>query len=289
MIIKTKRSYSKLRFKQLVNYIMSDKGKVDNTNTFTIHHNLQSTNTEKVIQEFVENDQYRKRRKNGVVLYHEILSFHPDEKSDLSLEILEDIAHKFIELRGENALCLAKPHIENENIHIHFLFSGVEYKSTKTLRLDNKSFRQVRLEMELFQQKYPALNKSSMVYLNKWQKNRLMENDTIKQSEKETQLKKRTGKQSRKDIVRALVRDCYLQSSNKENFFQRLIEQGIELYKYRNKINGLKDKDGRKYRFNSLSLGDKELALLEKNTDRMMELQRIQQGKEKSRFNELER
>ncbi len=268
---------------------MSDKGKVDTSNTFTIHHNLQSTNTGTVIQEFVENDQYRKKRKKGVVLYHEILSFHPDEKSDLSLEILEDIAHKFIELRGKNALCLAKPHIENENIHIHFLFSGVEYKSTKTLRLDNKSFRQVRLEMELFQQKYPALNKSSMVYLNKWQKNRLMENDTIKQSEKETQLKRRTGKQSRKDVIRVLVRDCYLQSSNKENFFQRLVEQGIELYKYRNKINGLKDKDGRKHRFNSLSLGDKELALLEKNTDRMMELQRIQQGKEKDRFNELER
>ncbi len=289
MIIKTKRSYSKQRFSELINYIMSDKGKVNKDNTFTIHHNLQSTNTEKVIQEFVENDQYRKKRKKGVVLYHEILSFHPDEKSDLSLEILEDITHKFIELRGKNALCLAKPHIENKNVHIHFCFSGIEYKSIKTLRLDNKSFKQVRLEMELFQQKYPALNKSSMVYLNKWQKNRLMENDTIKQSEKETQLKRRTGKQSRKDVVRELVRDCYLQSSNKENFFQRLVEQGIELYKYRNKINGLKDKNGRKYRFNSLSLGDKELALLEKNTDRMMELQRIQQGKEKDRFNELER
>jgi len=37
------------------------------------------------------------------------------------------------------------------------------------------------------------------------------------------------------------------------------------------------------------SLSEKELALLEKNSDRMMELQRLQKHKEKDRFNELER
>ena len=190
MIIKTKRSYSNQRFKQLIEYIMSDKGKVDETNSFTICHNLKSTNTHEVVQEFVENDLFRKRRKNGVVLYHEILSFHPDNKADLNLVILEDIAHKFIELRGKDALCFAKPHIDSKNIHIHFCFSGIEYKSTKTLRLNNEQFKTVRLEMELFQQQYPALNKSSIVYLNKWQKNRLMEQTPIKQGEKEFQLKK---------------------------------------------------------------------------------------------------
>jgi len=86
-----------------------------------------------------------------------------------------------------------------------------------------------------------------------------------------------------------LVRSCYLQSGDKEDFFQRLVNQGLELYKYRDKINGLKDVDGRKFRFSTLSLSEKELALLEKNSDRMMELQRLQKHKEKDRFNELER
>lgn len=290
MIIKTKRSYTSQRYKQLIDYIFDDKGRINNQNTFTIWHNLKSTNKNEVIQEFIENDQYRKIRKRGVVLYHEIVTFHPDSKSELNLVILEDIANKFIELRGKNALCLAKPHIENDNIHIHFVFSGTEYKSAKTLRLDNKSFKSLRLNMELYQQKYPELD-SSIVYLNKWQKNRLMEQDTIKQSENEFQLKKRTKKQSKKDLVKLLVHDCYHQSSGKEDFFQQLIEKGLELYKYRQKINGLKDKEGRKHRFSSLSLGDKEMALLEKNADRMMELQNIQKqkNKEKTRFNELER
>jgi len=288
MIIKTKRSYSKQRFEKLIKYIMSDKGKVDESNTFTIHHNLKSTNTEEVIKEFVENDQYRKKRKNGVILYSEIISFHPDEKSNLDLEILEDIAYKFIDLRGKNALCIAKPHIENKNVHIHFCFSGVEYKSAKTIRLDNKAFKDVRLDMQIYLQKYPALT-SHMVYLNKWQKNRLMEQKTVKQNEKEFQLKKRIGKQSRKEIICTLVRDCYLQSTSKEDFFQRLVDQGFELYMYRTKVNGLKDKDGRKFRFSSLNLGEKEITLLEKNTDRMMELQRIQQKNEKDKLNSLER
>jgi len=223
-----------------------------------------------------------------VVLYHEIVSFHPDDKTELNLEILENIARKFIELRGKHALCVAKPHMENENIHIHFCFSGTEYKSSKTLRLDNHDFKKIRMNIERYQQKFPGIS-SSFVYLNRWQKDRLLEKEGIKNNENEFQFKKRTGKPSKKDVVRELVRSCYLQSGDKEDFFQRLVNQGLELYKYRDKINGLKDVDGRKFRFSTLSLSEKELALLEKNSDRMMELQRLQKHKEKDRFNELER
>lgn len=288
MIIKTKRSYSSQRFKELIDYIFDDKGRVNEANSFTIYNNLKSVSKSDVIREFVENDQYRKKRHRGVVLYHEIVSFHPDDKTELNLEILENIALKFIELRGKHALCFAKPHMENDNIHIHFCFSGTEYKSSKTLRLDNHDFKEIRMNLERYQQKFPSIN-SSFVYLNRWQKNRLLENEGIKNNENEFQLKKRTGKPSKKDVVRELVRSCYLQSSDKEDFFQRLINQGLELYKYRDKINGLKDGDGRKFRFSTLSLSEKELALLEKDADRMMELQRLQRHKEKDRFNEFER
>jgi len=288
MIIKSKRSYSSQRFRQLIEYIFSDKGRANDANSFTIYHNLKSDSKNDVIREFVENDTFRKKRTRGVVLYHEVVTFHPDDKDELSLEILEKIAHKFIELRGKHALCVAKPHMENKNIHIHFCFSGTEYKSSKTLRLDNHDFREIRMSLEKYQEQFPGLN-SSLVYLNKWQKDRLLEKENIKNVEKETQLKKRTGKQSNKDAIRGLVRDCYIQSSGKEDFFRQLVDHGLQLYKYRNKINGLMDVDGRKYRFSTLSLSDKELALLERNSDRMMELQKLQKNRSKDRFNELER
>jgi len=65
MIIKTKRSYSSQRFKDLIEYIFDDKGRVNEANSFTIYHNLKSVSENDVIREFVENDQYRKKRHRG--------------------------------------------------------------------------------------------------------------------------------------------------------------------------------------------------------------------------------
>ena len=42
------------------------------------------------IKEFKENDKYRKRRKNGVVLYHEVLSFHKEDSHNLTHYFLFD-------------------------------------------------------------------------------------------------------------------------------------------------------------------------------------------------------
>ena len=150
MILKSKRSYSAGRYKQLIDYILHDKGRINDSMSFTILHNLRSSAQNDIVREFVKNDEYRKKRHRGVVLYQEILSFHPDDKEKLDLETLEDISRKFIELRGKHALCIAKPHIENENVHIHFCFSGTEHKSSKTLRLDNHDFRDIRMQLEKY-------------------------------------------------------------------------------------------------------------------------------------------
>ena len=266
---------------------MNDKGRIDESNTFTITHNLRSTDTNEIIKEFNRNDEYRKKRKNGIVLYSEILSFSPkDSRENLNLDVLEDITRKFIELRGEKALCIAKPHIENKNIHIHCCFSGTEYKSSKTLRIDNKQFREIRIEMEKYQlDKYPELT-NSICYLNNWEKDRLIDQEKLKQSDKEFQLKKRAGKQSDKDIVRGILQECYQKSESKNDFFNRIVEQGIELYKYREKTNGIKF-NSRKFRFKSLNISEKQIELLQKNYDRLAKLkdirQQMEQNKEQNR------
>lgn len=285
MIIKTSR-YRTRKFRHLVTYIMSDRGRVRGDETFTIRHNLRSGDMDGIIREFIENDTHRRKRKNGVVLYHEILSYSPKDTKKLNLEILEDIAQKFIELRGDRALCLAKPHIENKNVHIHFCFSGTEYHSSKVLRLDNKAFKQLRLDIERYQQeKYPELS-DSIVYLNKWQKEQVIEQDEIKLSDPEFQLKKRTGNQSDKEQINELVQLSFQDSSSRDDFFQKLLQQGLELYKYRNKVNGLLW-NGRKYRFRTLNISEKQLAQLQKGSDRMSELQRIMN--QKSKGQDLER
>lgn len=279
MIIKTSCHKG---FKELIDYIMSDKGRVDKDKTFTIYHNLRSTNKDEIIREFQENDAYRKRRKRGVVLYHEMLSFSNKDRAGASnLDVLEDISNQFIKLRGPNALCLVKPHIENSNIHIHFCFSGTEYKNSKTLRLNHQQFRDVRLSMEKYQQKYPQLS-NSICYLNNWQKNRFMDHEKMKTKDSEFQLKKRTKKPTDKEKVSEILLDCYRQSESKEDFFKRIIDSGIELYKFRNKINGIKY-DNRKFRFKLLNITEKQISLLERNYNRLEELRKIHGDKQKSK------
>ncbi len=282
MIIKSSK-YRRRRFRKLAEYILSDKGRAKDDNILTIYHNLHSANLDGIVKEFQENDQYRRKRKNGVVLFHEIIGFHVENSDDLSPEILEKVARYFIHLRGENALCLAKVHVHENHIHIHFMFSANEVRSSKGLRLDNKQFRQIRLDMEEFQiENFPQLEQS-IVYLNKWQKDRLVEKDTSKTTDKEFQLKKRIGKGSQKDRVSQLVQECFSASSSRDDFFRRIIDHGISLYRYRNnKVNGVLF-GGRKYRFRTLSISDRQMELLSKNASRIDELERIMKQKEQSR------
>ena len=122
-----------------------------------------------MIAEFKANDKYRKKRKNGVVAYHEILSFSPEDEQHLTKAMLFDLAQQYIQLRGENALCIAQAHLQENHKHIHLLFSGVEYRSSITLRLDNKNFRRIRKEIERYQREhYPELE-ASLVY-QKWER-----------------------------------------------------------------------------------------------------------------------
>ncbi|PCH91046.1 MAG: hypothetical protein COB85_09670 [Bacteroidetes bacterium] len=283
MIVKTSR-YKTKRFSELIDYIMSDQGRIREDQTFTIYHNLRSTEKEAIVREFGVNDQFRKKRKRGVILYHEILSFSPKDKGRISLKALEDMAQKFIELRGDRALCFAKPHIENENVHIHFCFSGTEYKSSKTLRLDNNRFKGLRKDIEAYQaEKYPELE-NSLCYLNKWQKDRFVEFDQekAKQNDREIQFKRRTGKKSDKEIVSELLKDCLQKSESKNDFFNRIISQGVALYKYREKVNGIQY-NGRKFRFKTLDVPEREIQLLERNYERVKELEKIIQEKEERR------
>lgn len=285
MIIKTTR-YRNKRFKELLNYISSDKGRVDQSDSFSIYHNLRSTDKDEIITEFERNDQYRKARKRGVVIYHEILSFHIDEnKGNLNLEVLEDLTRQFIDLRAPKALCYAKPHLhfKNDNIHIHVMISGNELNSTKTLRIDNKTFVNIRKDMEKYQMdKYPKLT-NSICYLNKWEKDKALEEEKLKTKDSEFQLKKRTGKQSDKEKISQIIKVCYDQSESKDDFFKQIVKQGFEIYKYRNRINGIKDKSGKKYRFKTLAISQKQIELLERNYNRLSELQNISDRKEKNK------
>ena len=252
MVVKTIR-WKNINFKKIISYIL-DKNWNEKTSSFAIFRNIK--NSSNVLKEFKENDRYRKRRKNGVVLYHEVLSFHKKDSHKLDHLKLNEIALKYISVRSPNALCVASPHFDTENIHIHFCFSGTEYKSSKTLRMDNKIFKKVRQEIENFQKEnFPELQNSLVFSRNQEFLNSRKEGNKklmiTGKSEKEFQMNKRllgNGQRTDKEIIKKELRSLFLKSNNLNDFQQNIISKGFEIYSYRNKPTGILFNE-RKYRF----------------------------------------
>ncbi|KAA3597465.1 MAG: hypothetical protein DWQ06_13760 [Calditrichaeota bacterium] len=268
MIVKTVRWKNK-NFKKLIDYINEDKGRASD-DVFTIFHNVKNPTAQGAVKSFRENDKFRIKRKNGVVVYHEVLSFSEKDTNQILnnsnsnllgnkynsnsnlLAKLEKIAFQYIQIRGKNALCFAKPHLSDKNIHIHFAFSGTEYRSKKTLRMSNQKFLEVRKGIEKFQmEKFPEI-KNSIVYHK--------EKKVKKQkscSDKEFQLKRRTG-ETDKEKLKSILSQVFSLSKSFEEFVGKVQEKKeFEIYTYRGKINGVIFKV-RKYRFKTLGFGQEK-------------------------------
>lgn len=268
MIIKTLRIKSKHRIKSLVRYVLNDgQENAKPMDSFVILNNIHTVNVAKIHKEFLLNDQYRAKRKNGICYYHEILSISPKDINHVTEEILEDLAKTYIEIRGaKEALVLAKAHIEKNHRHIHLLMSSTKYKSKESLRLDNESFRKVRIEMEEYQQrKYSNQLKNSIVYLNKEkEKSNRITADKNTRFQNEFQMKARLdGKQvTKKEVLKERVSKILAITNSPKEFLTRIKkEPDFNLYDYRGKITGLVFED-KKYRFTTIGISKGDLQKL---------------------------
>ena len=264
MIIKMLRCKQRSDIGRLVDYVLCDKERIKNINdTFFIAHNMYARNQEEFKKAFYANDEFRKKRKNGVVIYHEVLSF--SEKDKVTLKQLEYITQKYIALRANDAIVLAKPHIEEGHYHVHLLISGTACCSSKVMRLDNKQFAHVRKSIEKYQlEKYPELT-HSIVHINKKEKDRLQEKEgKNKRKERGLQTKKRMGthKKLDKEKLQKALFEMLDYSQTKDDFMRFLEQESLELYLYRGKLTGVIYK-GRKYRFRTLGIPKERLLALE--------------------------
>jgi len=148
---------------QLISYVYAEER--NQGLSIAILHNISAKEHDlKAIQQaFKENDRFRKKRKGGVVLYHDIISFHPlDNKHILyNPNILEDIAREYIERRSPNGLAFGKLHIDTINFHIHVIYSATEKNCSTSIRISKKEFTALRRGIEQYQlQHYPDLEHS---------------------------------------------------------------------------------------------------------------------------------
>jgi hypothetical protein len=262
-------------------YINSDKGRMENDRSFPpIYHNIPGTTPEAAISALEKCSERRtSKRKDAVSMTHEWISFHPHDRP--TIHELEDLAHKWIELRskGQDAVCFARAHLHSKSLHIHFAFGGTDLHG-KALRLNNEEFLRIRQEHEKYQvEKYPHLSRS-IVYLDK-EKLKMLgkeESDKRKRGQHEFSRKKRlreSGKpeRSHKENCQDIVLESLVSSQSFDGFEKSIQSKGLGLYRRGRRLEGITHK-GKKYRFRSLGLDIATLTTIEQRRDNHEEYQR---------------
>ena len=237
-------------FGQLLNYLNRDP----HPDSAVIAHNLNTVENDlaNIEAEFRQNACYLPRRKNGVALYHEILSFSAHDQ--VAPEIALDLGQEYLRLRAPEALAYGRVHGDKAALHLHLMISGNLIGSRKKLRLTKKEFTQVKRDLEAIQrERYPELAHSLVHTAQK--------RERLKQSRGETERarRQRHGKRrqpSEKERVRAICREQLVVAASEHDFKQRLEAQGLCLYS-RGQTKGLLDKGaGKKYRLKTLGVGE---------------------------------
>lgn len=145
---------------QLIRYVSEQQA--EKIESISLLHNITAKPEDitAIIKAFKTNNHYRKKRKGGIVLYHDIIAFHPKDKQAIENNpyILEDIARLYITERSPNGLAYAKIHLDKEHIHIHVVLSPNEKESRKSIRVSKKNFSIIRQKLERHQYlTYPEL------------------------------------------------------------------------------------------------------------------------------------
>lgn len=260
-------------FKQLLEYMVHDKDryKDERGESFVLQHNVTGKTIKSWVKQFEQNEANRLyQRSNSVKIYHDILSWSNKDTQNMTLEKMQDMAQKYIELRNENALWVAVPHRDKDHWHVHFAMSGVEIETGKSSRVSREQFKEIKKELQQYQiEKYPELTHSIVDHEKSKKKEPV--------SEREYQLTKRTKQPSERERTKDILTKLYKRSNSKEDFYKRIQDNGLKMYERGGKTYGIEG--DRKMRFSTLGFDDKKIDTL----DTTLEFERLRNDESKSR------
>lgn len=231
-------------FGQLIGYIDRDEGQEG----FRIRHNVWGRDPENIRAEFERNDELLQKRKNGVYLYHEIISItrakglSPEEQKAR----LRDIAENYIAARCPDNLVFGGLHQDKEHsYHYHLMISVNRAGEAGRLRLTKKQFRDVQIGLERHVlETFPELEQKVAI-------EKRSERGRLKG---EAELERRTGARPKREEVLERVLKAYGASQDRQGLLDALGREGLELY-VRGKNLGVVDlESGKKHRLNTLDL-----------------------------------
>lgn len=278
MIIKFKTRTGKQAIyssKQLCSYILKNKDRdaqlYDETTFFQNMDYIDS----KIHKSFLENFQYIKKgfRANGIALNHTVISIHPKDREHVDTAMINSLRSTFIEMAGiSDTVLLSKAHRaeQDQNIHLHLLYSHNNYRSKTRVRLSKSAMKSLLIKFEEAHiLKYPQLQYSIVHTLEKNRTKNYELTDIAKEEkntrkEKEYQVRRRyelegKGRKTKKERVAILAKALFEKVDNLDDFIALLRQKkDIQIYSLRDQIRGLII-DNTKYRFSTIDLSiDKE-------------------------------
>lgn len=229
-----------------------------------IIHNLYADGTDlsAVNREFRANARHCPPRKNGVMLYHEILSIAKDNRYSVTPEILTDLAQKYIALRACEALVFGTIHFDEKNPHVHLMISGNLAHRPEKLRLSKLEFDQVKRDLETYQkEKYPFLTHSLVFEQGRGRGEQKEKPSKTRETPKNFSESERTrrlhqqgrAEPSQKDRLRDHIRSSLVGAFSLSDLSERLREHHISLYFRGNRLAGVVFQE-KKYRFRTLGI-----------------------------------
>ena len=231
-------------FGQLIGYIDRDEGQEQ----WRIRHNVFARDPARIRAEFERNGDLLSRRKNGVYLYHEIISITRTEglSPEEQKRRLRDIAESYIAARCPDNMVFGGLHQDKDHsFHYHLMISANRAGETGRLRLSKGQFREIQVQLERHVlETMPELGQK--VAIDKRAEHR--------KSRGEAELERRTGKTPKKEQVRARVLEALESAQDRDSLMEALGRADLELY-VRGKTLGVTDHEsGKNHRLKTLDL-----------------------------------
>jgi hypothetical protein len=239
--------------------------------TVILRHNLRSRSLKGYIREYLENESFRGcRRKNSVLLYHDILSFSPQDKNKITDKMLKEIATKYVLEKGPDNLFLVIAHHEKHHQHLHAIVSGINLKGYSS-RQSKQQFKSMKLHLERFiNERFPELVHSAIQH----ERSKLV----IPRTVEAIKAKRYSDKERLSQILNIILE----KTQTLDEFLKQLESPSFQPYYRNDRLQGATF-NGRKFRFNRLNLDNSKLQELiiqhDKETLFLQDLQNTRQLK----------
>ena len=244
-------------YASLIKYILNES-KTDKSEIYT--QNLRSDDIERYMNEFIQNEAFRKRpRSDQIFLFHEIISFSRDENNTLiTKEMIDDLVHEYMRLRGNTGVMLGSVHRDKEHVHIHFCVSALHYRTGKSFSLNKAQLHELKQSFQKYHQlHYPELSKSAPAH-----------------GKGERYMSDRERRAKMRESIKERVLQCFAEAESQNHFFELLQHANLPYYERSAKPAGV-EVEGIKFRFSRI---------LEPNS---LELLPIEQSEEQKVLSEI--